>query len=92
MNEFFLAAASVVLLTVAGGLARVVRGPRDADRVAAVQLLGTGAVAIFLLLGATGDLPAATDLALVTALLAAVVPVLFVAAADNDRQRQGEGS
>ena len=49
MAEFLLGAAVFVLATVALGLARVLRGPGDADRMMAAQLLGTGGVAVLLL-------------------------------------------
>ena len=52
MPEFLLATAALVLLTVAVGLLRLLRGPTDADRVMAVQLLGTGTVAVLLLVAA----------------------------------------
>ena len=56
MTEFLLAAAGFVLAMVALGLVRVLRGPGDADRMMAAQLLGTGGIAALLLVGAaTGD-------------------------------------
>jgi multicomponent Na+:H+ antiporter subunit F len=79
VSEFLLAAAAFVLGTVALGLVRILRGPDDADRMLAAQLLGTGGAAALLLLGvATGD-PAVADLALVLTLLAAFASVAFVA-------------
>ena len=47
LAEFLLAAAGVVLATVALGLVRVLRGPSDADRMMAAQLLGMAPVLIF---------------------------------------------
>ena len=41
MTEFLLGAALFVLGTVALGLIRILRGPEDADRMLAAQLLGT---------------------------------------------------
>ena len=79
MAEFLLAAAALVLLTVAAGLLRLLRGPTDADRIMAVQLLGTGAVAVLLLLAAALDAPAMVDVALVLALLAAFLAAAFAA-------------
>jgi multicomponent Na+:H+ antiporter subunit G len=43
MAEFLIVAAGFVLAMVALGLARILRGPGDADRMMAAQLLGTGA-------------------------------------------------
>lgn len=79
MPEFLLAAAALVLLTVAVGLLRLLRGPTDADRVMAVQLLGTGTVAVLLLVAAALDAPAVVDVALVLALLAAFLAAAFAA-------------
>ena len=79
MPEFLLAAAALVLLTVAVGLLRLLRGPTDADRVMAVQLLGTGTVAVLLLLASALDVPAVVDVALVLALLAAFLAAAFAA-------------
>ena len=42
--------AALVLATIALGLVRVERGPTNGDRMLAAQLLGTGAVAVLLLL------------------------------------------
>lgn len=78
MADFLLVAATLVLLMVAIGLVRVLRGPADVDRVMAVQLLGTGGIAALLLLGTATGLPGAVDVALVLALLAAFAAVIFV--------------
>jgi multicomponent Na+:H+ antiporter subunit F len=77
MREFLLCTAIFVLATVALGLVRVLRGPDDADRMMAAQLLGTGGMAV-LLLSAGGGLSAAADVALVLSLLAAFASVAFV--------------
>jgi len=63
---------------VALGLVRILRGPGDADRIMAAQLLGTGGTAVLLLVSEAMSLPAAVDVALVLALLAAFVSVAFV--------------
>jgi multicomponent Na+:H+ antiporter subunit F len=60
------------LLTLGAGLLRALRGPTLADRMLAVQLLGTGGVGLLLLLSALLNTPALLDVALVLALLAAV--------------------
>ncbi len=78
MTEFLLGAALFVLGTVALGLIRILRGPEDADRMLAAQLLGTGGVAVLLLLGVASGLGAVGDLALMLALLAAFASVAFV--------------
>ena len=78
MADFLLATAGFVLAMVAVGLVRVLRGPGDADRIMAAQLLGTGGIATLLLLAKAMSLPAAVDVALILALLAAFVTVAFV--------------
>jgi multicomponent Na+:H+ antiporter subunit F len=78
MSDFLLAAASFVLAMVALGLVRILRGPGDADRIMAAQLLGTGGTAVLLLISEAMSLPAAVDVALILALLAAFVSVAFV--------------
>jgi multicomponent Na+:H+ antiporter subunit F len=77
MTEFLLIAAGFVLATVALGLARILRGPGDADRIMAAQLLGTGGVAALLLVGSAVGVGAAVDVALTLALLAAFASVAF---------------
>jgi multicomponent Na+:H+ antiporter subunit F len=77
MAEFLMAAAFLVLLSTALGLVRLLRGPGDAERMMAAQLLGTGGIAA-LLLGATISDPSIADAALTLALLAAFASVAFV--------------
>lgn len=88
MREFLLYAAGFVLAMVALGLVRILRGPDDADRMMAAQLLGSGGIAV-LLLSAGGGLPAA-DVALVLALLAAFASVAFVKSGDVPRADKSE--
>lgn len=77
MTEFLLAIAAIILLAVLAGLARILRGPADADRMMAVQLVGSGGIAILLLLAiATGE-ASAIDVALCLALVAAFASVAF---------------
>ena len=64
MTEFLLAALGFILAMVALGLVRILRGPGDADRMMAAQLIGTGGIAALLLLGAATGVPAAVDVAL----------------------------
>lgn len=77
MDDFLLAAAGFVLAMVALGLVRILRGPAEADRMMAAQLLGSGGIAALLLGGAT-RLPALVDVALILALLAAFASIAFV--------------
>ncbi len=78
MDTFFIAVACFLLLNLAAGLIRVLRGPTAADRMLAAQLFGTTAVATLLLLAQGMHEPALRDIALVFALLAAVAAVAFV--------------
>jgi multicomponent Na+:H+ antiporter subunit F len=83
MADFMIAAAVFVLATVALGLVRILRGPGRADRIMAVQLLGTGGIAVLLLVAPVIRMPGMIDVALVLALLAAFVSVAFVKAAEQ---------
>lgn len=78
MAEFLQGASVFVLAMVALGLARILRGPNDADRMMAAQLLGTGGIAALLLLGAAAGMDAIVDVALTLALLAAFATIAFV--------------
>jgi multicomponent Na+:H+ antiporter subunit F len=78
MAEFLLVSAVIVLVTVATGLARVLRGPGNVERIMAAQLLGAGGVAGLLLFGAAAGSGSAIDLALTLALLAAFASIAFV--------------
>lgn len=78
MQSVFLLLAMFLLLNLAAGLWRIARGPTAADRMLAAQLLGTTAVGTLLLLAQANAMPAARDVALVLALLAAVTAVAFV--------------
>jgi multicomponent Na+:H+ antiporter subunit F len=83
MSEFLIAAALFVLAMVALGLVRILRGPGDADRMMAMQLLGTGGIAALLLLAAGTGVSATVDAALTLALLAAFAAVAFVNSAGD---------
>lgn len=77
MDDIYFFLAFIVLLSVVAGLGRIFSGPAPADRMLAVQLSGTGGVAIVLLLSGAADMEALTDVALVYALLAAVTLIAF---------------
>ena len=59
MTEFLTASLGFILLMLALGLVRVLRGPGEPDRMMAAQLIGTGGIAALLLLGAVSGEPAA---------------------------------
>lgn len=70
--------AVFLLLTLAAGMWRILRGPTIADRMLAAQLFGTTTVAILLLLSHASGNSALRDVALVFALLAIITVVAFV--------------
>jgi multicomponent Na+:H+ antiporter subunit F len=70
--------AALLLVSIAAGVWRVLRGPTRADRMLAVQLFGTTGAAIMLLLAQDQGQPALIDAALVLAVLAAVVSAALV--------------
>lgn len=78
METLYLALAIFLMLNIAAGLVRILRGPTPADRMLAAQLFGTTGVAILVLLAEAQSLPALRDVALVFALLAALATVAFV--------------
>lgn len=80
MNDTLVLAAFAVLVTVALGLLRIARGPTRFDRLMAVQLLGSGGVAVLLLLAVGTATASLVDIALTLALLAAFASVSFAAA------------
>ena len=79
MATAYLACALVLLVNMAAGMVRLVRGPTAADRVVAAQLLGTVGVGTVLLLAAGLGNPALVDVALVLALLSATTSIVFAA-------------
>lgn len=78
MDRLYLILTLFLLLNLAAGMWRVLRGPSAADRMLASQLFGTTAVAILLLLAQLHEREALRDVALLFALLAAVTAVAFV--------------
>ncbi|MGD8784344.1 MAG: monovalent cation/H+ antiporter complex subunit F [Thioalkalispiraceae bacterium] len=77
MNEFNLLSLAAVVLAISFflGLVRVFLGPTNEDRMLSVQLVGTTAVALLVLFSQLMNLPAAVDVALILALLAAVAVI-----------------
>lgn len=84
MVEFLAGAGLFILVMVAIGLARVLRGPDDADRVMATQLLGTGGITLVLIVAVVANRPAMVDAAMTLALLAAFAGLAYVRAADQE--------
>ena len=67
MPEVLTLAAAFILLTVAGGLLRLLRGPGGIDRLAAMQLVGSGRTAALALFSVADGSPSLLDLALLLA-------------------------
>lgn len=83
MTAWLWAVAVVMLGSLGAALWRVWRGPGRADRMMAAQLVGTTGVGLLIVLSKLGE-PAALDVALVLALLAALAAVGFVKATSAD--------
>ena len=77
MSELYSLAVLGLMLSLFLGLLRVLRGPGAADRMLAVQLIGTTGVGMLLLLGPLLGQRALIDVALILALLAAVAATAF---------------
>jgi multicomponent Na+:H+ antiporter subunit F len=83
MTSFLFGAAAFVLTMVALGLVAILRRTSEVDRMMAAQLLGTGGVAVLLLLAAATETPPIVDVALLLALFAAFAAVAFVRSASG---------
>ena len=77
MADILFAAAALLLAITAAGLAALWRAGRDADRMLAVQLLGSAGVAVMLLLSAATGAPSILDVALLLSLLAALAACAY---------------
>jgi multicomponent Na+:H+ antiporter subunit F len=84
MPDFLLGAAGFVLVMVALGWVRILRGPSQVDRMMAAQLFGTGGIAALLLLGAATGVGAIIDVALTLAVLAVLAAIAFVKAVSGE--------
>lgn len=69
MPEVLTIAAAFILVTVAVGLLRLLRGPSAVDRLSAMQLVGSGSTAALALLSVANGRPALLNLAFVLAVL-----------------------
>lgn len=78
MTTFYSIVATALLISLCGGMYQVLRGPTQGDRMLVIQLFGTTAVAMLILIGEAMNDSALVDVALVLALLAAVTMVAFV--------------
>jgi multicomponent Na+:H+ antiporter subunit F len=78
MTSFLLGTAIFLLAMVAISLFVILRRPAEVDHMMAAQLLGTGGVAILLLLAVATETSSIVDVALLLALFAAFAAVAFV--------------
>lgn len=78
MNAWLVGTSAVLLLSLLGGLVRVVRGPTPADSMLAAQLFGTTGVGVLLLFAEAYAAPWLRDVALAFALLAVLATAAFV--------------
>ncbi|MDP1647452.1 MAG: monovalent cation/H+ antiporter complex subunit F [Rubrivivax sp.] len=92
MKPLYLALAAFLILNIAAGLARILRGPTAADRMLAAQLFGTTGVAVLLLLAEAQAMPALRNVALVFAALAVLATVAFVNRVAHDAGASEAGS
>lgn len=90
MIIFAQVAALVILVNMAAGLVRVLKGPTRTDRMLGAQLIGTGGVAVLILLSLVERKPAILDVALLLALLAAFAAVGFVSSLGRDAAAEPE--
>ena len=78
MTSFLFGVAVFLLAMVAIGLFVILRRPAEVDHMMAAQLLGTGGVAMLLLLAVALETPSIVDVALLLSLFAAFAAVAFV--------------
>ena len=78
-------------MTVALGLTRVLRGPSGFDRMMAAQLIGSGGVAVMLLLSFAMELPPVVDAALMLAILVVFASAGFVNSTSRPEQDGSAG-
>jgi multicomponent Na+:H+ antiporter subunit F len=88
VSTFFLGVAAVLLLNILVSLWRVVRGPRDADRMLSANLLGTMGAGTLLLLAEAGGGEPLRDVAIVLVVLATVATATFVTRATAREPRR----
>jgi multicomponent Na+:H+ antiporter subunit F len=74
----------LLMLSLVLGIIRALKGPSLEDRLISILLLGTGGVAILLLLSVSMQLTALLDVALVLVLLAAVAAAAMTRRESND--------
>ncbi|MCG8017099.1 MAG: monovalent cation/H+ antiporter complex subunit F [Candidatus Thiodiazotropha sp. 'RUGA'] len=84
LDSLLLLALILLLLSLVLGMVRALKGPSLEDRLLSILLLGTGGVAILLLLSVSMQLTALLDVGLVLVLLAAVVAAAMTRRESDD--------
>lgn len=84
MADFHYFAALFILACTGASLWRTLRGPTRADRMMGTLLVGTGGIAMLVLLFLIHRVPGVLDVALLLALLAAFAAVGFVKSVSPD--------
>lgn len=92
MASFLSASAGLVLASIIIGLVRIFYSRDAAECMMAAQLMGTGGVAVLLLLAIATETPAIVDVALMLALLAAFASVAFVGGLRGPASKTVEGA
>lgn len=90
MTDLAASIALFLLLNLLAALVRVMRGPTSADRLLAALLFGTTGTAILLLLATITSDTSLIDVALVSALLAAITGAAFAQRAWRRPQESNE--
>lgn len=78
MTALYFAAAAFILAMMAIAMLRILRSSGAADRLMAAQIIGSGGVAVLLLLSAAMQMPAIADVALMLGILAVFATVGFI--------------
>jgi multicomponent Na+:H+ antiporter subunit F len=78
MPALYIIAALILLATVTAGLVRIFISPGRVEWILALQLLGSSAVAVVLLLAQGMQMPGLINLALLIGLLTSILAVAFV--------------
>lgn len=91
MNWIYPGLVLFLVLNIIAGLARVLRGPTETDRMLAIQLFGTTGVAVILLLSEAVGAPMLRDIALVFAILSVIMTAGFVRLLGRRRNARSAG-
>ncbi|MEW8311685.1 MAG: monovalent cation/H+ antiporter complex subunit F [Candidatus Thiodiazotropha taylori] len=84
LDSLLLLALILLLLSLVLGMVRALKGPTLEDRLLSILLLGTGGVAVLLLLSVSMQLTALLDVGLVLVLLAAVAAAAMTRRESDD--------